>query len=188
MADPQLVQALDYILNRSDEASIEVLAEAVVRRRREIYLTGGALDLPDPQRVAQELTGQLKAGVGASVEGLKNSVREMTVRIIREQAPELTGAQVEELCRAWLPGKGDRQGAQPPKDMLVSMIEQFVAFSRGSMSEAQDKTLRDELGAWPERYWNMFPPVIRLIITDFLKDKITARDFNSKIAAALDLD
>ena len=188
MADPELVQALDYILNRSDEASIEVLAEAVVRRRREIYLTGGALDLPDPQRVARELTGQLKAGVGASVEGLKKSVREMTERIIREQAPELTGAQIEELCRAWLPESGDRQGTQPPTDMLAAMVKQFVAFSRGTMSEAQDNTLREEMGAWPERYWQAFPPVIRLIITDFLKDKITERDFNSKIATALDVN
>jgi hypothetical protein len=188
MTDPELVQALDYILNRSDEASIEVLAEAVVRRRREIYLTGGALDLPDPQRMAKELSGQLEAGVGASVEELKKSVREMAVRIIREQAPELSDAQIEELCRAWLPGKGDNQGARPPKELLVSMIEQFVAFSRGTMHAALDKSLREELGAWPERYWKAFPPVTRRIITDFLKDKITERDFNTKLAAALELD
>jgi hypothetical protein len=187
MADTQLIQALDYILNRSDEASIEVLAEAIVRRRREIYLTGGALDLPDPQTVARELTGQLKAGVGASIETLKRSVWEMTIRIIREQAPELTDRQIEELCRAWLPGGNEDPETQPPRDLLASMIAQFVAFSRGTLHETVDESLRKELGAWPERYWKAFPQVVRLIITDFLKDKISEAEFNAKIETALDL-
>ena len=117
----------------------------------------------------------------------------MAVRIIREEAPELTGAQIEELCRAWIPENagadtaGAERGAKPPRDMLSAMIDQFVAFSRGTLSEAVDESLREELGAWPKRYWNSFPPVIRLIITDFLKDKISEEEFNSRIGIALGL-
>jgi hypothetical protein len=193
MAEAELIQALDYILNRSDEASIEVLAQAVIRRRRDIAMFG-ALDIPDPQRMAKDFSGKITAGIGASIEGMKRSVREMAVRIIREQAPELSDEQVEQLTRAWIPqrsGPAEAGGAEKPapqRDLLACMIEQFVEFSRGMMKESIDKGLREELGAWPERYWKAFPPVIRLIISDFLKDKISEEEFNSKIGITLDME
>ncbi|MDR2478649.1 MAG: hypothetical protein LBD48_04970 [Treponema sp.] len=193
MTNPELIQALDYILNRSDEASIEALAEAVVRRRRDIALFG-AVDIPDPRRMAKDLSGQMTAGIGSGIEGVKRSVREMAVRIIKEEAPELNDEQVEELCRAWIPQRAATEtGADSgparalPRDVLVSMIEQFISFSQGTMKEAVDKNLRDEIGAWPERYWNAFPPVIRLTISDFLKNKIDEKEFNSKVAIALEM-
>ncbi|GHV95172.1 hypothetical protein AGMMS50293_14920 [Spirochaetia bacterium] len=188
MADPELVQTLDYILNRCDESAIDVLAEAVVRRRRELTLMGGAVNIPNPQRMAKEISEQISAGVGGSIEGLKKSIQDMTMRIIRQQAPELTDEQVEELTRAWVPdanGGGEGQGVKAPRELMASMIDQFVAFSQGTMDETEDKILRDEMGAWPERYWKAFSPVIRLIITDFIKDKITEEEFNSKIGIAL---
>ena len=190
MADPELIQALDYILNQSDEASIEVLAQAVIRRRRDIALFG-AFDTPDPRRVAKALSSQITAGIGEGIEGMKRSVREMAVRIIREQAPELSDAQVEELCRAWIPQRSAAEDAeqsdgQPAqRDLWAAMIEQFIAFSQGTLKDSVDKGLRDELGAWPERYWNAFSPVIRLIISDYLKEKITEKEFNEKIGIAL---
>jgi hypothetical protein len=64
------------------------------------------------------------------------------------------------------------------------MIEQFAAFSRGTMQAALEG-LRQELGAWPERYWQTFPPVIRLIITGFLQDKTSEDKFNSKAVPKL---
>jgi hypothetical protein len=67
------------------------------------------------------------------------------------------------------------------------MIEQFVSFSSGEMRESVDKDLREEIGAWPERYWKAFPPVVRQIITDYLKNKIPEKDFKSKIILALGL-
>ena len=82
-------------------------------------------------------------------------------------------------------GKAD--GKAPPVDLMRSMIEQFVAFSQGTLNKEIEKDLRDELDAWPERYWNAFPPVIRLIITDFLKDRITEEEFRSKIKIALEI-
>jgi hypothetical protein len=65
--------------------------------------------------------------------------------------------------------------------MLLSMIDQFISFSHGTMRKSVNENLRSEMGAWPERYWNAFPPVIRQLITDFLKDKITEKDFYSKL-------
>ena len=193
MTDPGLLQALDYILNESDESSIEVLAEAVVRRRRNMSVFNVMGDMPDPQKMAKELTERIDAQIGSGIEGMRKSVREMIVRIVKEHAPELSESQIDELCEAWLSkGSPSRQesgkkGTVPP-DVLLSMIEQFVSFSNGTMKKSADEDLRREMDAWPQRYWKTFPPVIRQLITDLLKDKITENDFKSKVGIALGMD
>ncbi|WP_461255212.1 hypothetical protein [Treponema sp. R80B11-R83G3] len=189
MADPELVQTLDYILNKSDAVSIEVLAEAVVRRRRDLMVFNTVGDIPDPQRMSKEITEKINAGIGGGIETMNKSVQEMILKILKEHAPELNDKQRNELCKAWMPdgvGKNSPASALPP-DVILSMIEQFVSFSHGEMKESVDKSLRDEMGAWPERYWNSFPPVVRQIITDYLKDKTTEKEFKSKICIALGL-
>ena len=189
MDDPELVKALDYILNHSNEASIEVLAESIVRRRRDLTIFHATGATPDPRRMASEITKQINDGVGGGIESMKKSIRDMMVRIIKENAPELSEGQIDELCQAWLPehpSENEKKEALP-RDMLLSMIDQFVSFSRGTMKSSTDKNLRDEMGAWPQKYWDAFPPVIRSIITEFLKGKITEKEFNSKIGIALEL-
>jgi hypothetical protein len=189
MLDSGLVQTLDYILNKSDVASIEVLAEAVVRRRRDLMLFDTVGNMPDPQRMSKEITEKINAGIGSGVESMKKSVQEMILKILKEHAPELNEKQRNELCKAWMPdgiGKNTSDNALPP-DVLLSMIEQFISFSHGEMKESVDKSLRDKMGAWPERYWNGFPPVVRQIITEYLKNKTTDKEFKSKICIALGL-
>ena len=188
MPDPALIQTLDYILNRSDEASLDAIAAAVERRQKDFRASGSMPGIPDPQRMAKELSGKINASINSSIGGLKESVRDMVVSLIKEKAPELSDEQVEVLSRTWIsPVKSRGSDSSIPRDMLISMIEQFVSFSDGTMDKAADKSLRDEMGAWPERYWNAFPPVIRSIVTDYLKGRITEGEFYSKIGIALEL-
>jgi len=190
MADQGLLQALDYILNKSNEASIEALAEAVVRRRRDLTVFSTIGNMPDPSRMAKEITAKINDGVGGSIDNMKKSVQDMIVRLLKQHAPELNDKQIDELCQAWLPdGLGTKQGVSGnlPPDVLLSMVEQFVSFSHGEMRESVDKNLREQMGAWPQRYWNSFPPVIRSIITDYLKNKISDKDYKNQIKIALGL-
>jgi hypothetical protein len=198
MADPELVRVMDYILNRCDEKNIEAVAAAVVRRRRDLALFGGARNIPDPQKWARDISGQIN--IGANLDSLTETIRDMAVRIIRREAPELTDEQAAELTRAWIPGSGapedkaslDKSGngegeKRMPRDLLESMIEQFVAFSTGRMSSGEDQSLRAELGSWPDRYWKAFPPVVQLIIRDFLKGETGEDEFRSKLSTAVRL-
>jgi len=190
MKDPGLMQALDYILNQSGDAALEVLAEAVTRRRRDLTIFNAMGGIPDPQTMAKEITEKINTGIGGGIEGMRRSVQEMIIKILREHAPELNERQINELCRAWMPGipgKDDSKSGAFPPDVLLSMIEQFISFSHGEMRSSIDKSLRDEIGAWPERYWNAFPPVVRQIITDYLKNKISEKDFKSRIVITLGL-
>jgi hypothetical protein len=185
MTDSGLLQAIDYILNKSDASAIEVLAEAVVKRRRDMSIFNAVGDMPDPQKMAKEITEKINAGIGIGIEGMRKSIQEMIVRIIREHAPELSESQIDELCNAWMPETGNAKNGTLPANVLLSMIEQFLSFSHGTMKKSEDEDLRKEMGAWPQRYWNIFPPVVRSLISDFLKDKITEKEFRSKVALAL---
>jgi hypothetical protein len=114
----------------------------------------------------------------------------MAVRIIKQNAPELTEDQISELTSAWIPGAGGeagKEGSNLPPAVLLSMIEQFVSYSQGTMAKPEEKGLRAELGAWPERYWKAFPEVIRLILSDYLKNIINEKEFQSQIRTALSL-
>ena len=196
MANQELVRTLDYILNRCNEADIEAVAAAVVRRRRDIAMFGSMPVAPDPRRLAEELTAQLN--IEGNIESLKNSVRDYAIRIIKQEAPELTDEQIEGLTRAWIPGskspsgvsgqsnRGQGQG-EIPRNLLVSMIDQFVSFSLGRMEEEEDKALRREMGPWPDKYWKAFPQVIRLLISDFLKGEMDETDFNTRMGLALQM-
>jgi hypothetical protein len=181
MASQELVQTLDYILNRCNERDIEAVAAAVIRRRRDIAMFGSMPVAPDPRSLARELSSRLN--IDGSIEGLKNSVRDYTMRIIRQEAPELTDAQVQELTNALMPGKS--ASGSMPREMLASMIDQFVSFSLGRMEEEEDKALRAEMGPWPDKYWKAFPQVIRLLISDFLKGEMDEKDFNTRIGISL---
>ena len=192
MASQELVKVLDFILNRCNEKDIEAVAAAVVRRRRDIAMFGSMPMAPDPRHLAEELSSQLN--IEGNIESMKNSVRDYAVRIIKQQAPELTDEQLEALTRAWIPERGNstgggRSGASGengvPRDLLTSMIDQFVSFSLGRMEEEEDRALRKEIGPWPDKYWKSFPQVIRLLITDFLKGEMDEADFNMRIGLAL---
>lgn len=185
MADPGLIQALDYILNKSDASTIEVLAEAVVRRRRTMTVFNAVGGMPDPQKMADEITTKINEGLGAGIDGMRKEIRGMIYRIIHEHAPELSEKQMEELCEAWLPDAGAGDKSNLPQDMLKSMIEQFVSFSTGEMPKSVDENLRKEMGEWPERYWKAFPPVVKQIIKDYLKNQIDEKDFYTKISLAV---
>jgi len=196
MADTDLLQALDYIINHSNEASIEILAEAVVRRRRNLSMFGAIGNIPNPEKMAKKISHDLGGGTDQIIAGMRKSVQEMIVRLCREHAPELTDSQINELIQAWMPGikiPGIKTpGTNPkntkkslPADVLLSMVEQFISFSNGTMKEKTDKKLREEMGAWPQRYWDSFPAVVRQIIKDYLKGKITDKEFKSKIVVVL---
>ena len=200
MASQELVRTLDYILNRCNEKDIEAVAAAVVRRRRDIAMFGSMPVAPDPRRMAEELSSQLN--IEGNIEGLKNSIRDYAIRIIRQQAPELTDEQIEELTGSWIPEKhgaaGRRRSGKPgrnqlnndasiPESLLASMIDQFVSFSLGRMEEEEDAALRKEMGPWPDKYWNSFPQVARLLIKDFLKGEIEESEFNTRMGLALSM-
>jgi len=196
MANQELVRTLDYILNRCNERDIEVVSAALIRRRKDIAMFGDVPVAPNPGRLAKEITAQLN--IEGNIENLKKNVQDYAIRIIKQQAPELTDRQIEELTGSWIPDKTFGAGSRKirtddfnqsiPRDLLASMVDQFVTFSLGRMEAEEDNALRREMGPWPDKYWNAFPQVIRLLIKDLLKGEMDEADFNMRMGLALDMD
>jgi hypothetical protein len=195
MANQELVQTLDYILNRCNGRDIEVVSAALLRRRKDIERYGDMSVNVNPGRLAKEITAQLN--IDGNIEGLKKSVRDYAMRIIKQQAPELTDDQIDKLTGSWIPDKASWAGSRKkrtsdsdqsiPRNLLASMVDQFISFSIGRMEEEEDNALRREMGPWPDKYWNAFPQVIRLLINDFLKGEMDEPDFNTRMGLALDM-
>lgn len=195
MADAELVRTLDYILNRCGEGEIEAVAAAVVRRKRDLSLFGAG-GAADPARWAKQAAQELAGSAGASLASIKRTVRDMAADMLRSEAPELTEEQIEELLDAWTPGAsssgeseggGSDAGRRIPPDLLVGMVDQFVAYSQGSMPRSEDEKLRRDLGDWPSRYWRSFPPALRAVIGEHLKGGSDGADFKRKLQAAIEL-
>jgi hypothetical protein len=193
MADAELVRVLDYILNRSDENTIEAVAAAVVRRKRDLAMFGSA-GLPDPKAWAHKVAADIN--VNASLEGIRQTVRNMVEEMLKREAPELGDEERKELLNAWVPqrttaarGEGDGGGKvkQLPPDVLATMVHQFVSYSLGSMSASEESALRKELGAWPERYWESFPQVVRSLITEYLNGGLDEDTFSRKLLATIQI-
>lgn len=195
MADAELVRVLDYILNRSDENTIEAIAAAVVRRKRDLALFGSA-GLPDPKTWAHKVAADIN--VNASLDGIRTTVRNMVSEMLQREAPELSDEEREELLNSWVPletagpgnmgGKrGRTAGKTVPPDVLAAMVHQFVAYSMGTLPAKEDAALRKELGSWPERYWESFPQLIRSLITDYIDGTIDDGEFSQKLMASIQI-
>jgi hypothetical protein len=184
MSNPELVKVLDFILNRCDEAAIEIVAAAVVRRRRDLA-SFGSMNLPDAKQFAEKISSQMN--IGASIEGMQQMIRDMAIRIIQKEAPELTDDQIDKLTSSWIPSSSKEKKPAIPPELLINMINQFVSFSEGSMSELEENNLRSEMPDWTERYWNAFPKVIMLIIREYLNGEIAEDEYKRKISTAVSM-
>ena len=59
-----------------------------------------------------------------------------------------------------------------PKDMMVTMIEQFLVYSEGNMPVREQAQLRREIPDWQKKYWEKFPPGIKDALSLYLKGTI----------------
>jgi hypothetical protein len=179
-ANAELVQAVDYILNRCNERDIEAVAQAVVRRRKDLQMFGGVSQVPDSQRLAEQITAQFN--VEGSMEVVRSMIQDAVVNIIRQEAPGLSDAQVQMITNTMISGATESAaGKAVPRDMLEEMVNQFAAYSVGAMPPEDDARLRAGIANWPERYWEAFPASIKSLIKDLINGTVEPDEFQRKL-------
>ncbi len=92
----ELMQALDYILNRCTIREIDAVATAVERRKRDLSATTGMNSL-DPARAARDMTAAVNRSIESSMEGIRRTFRQYACDMVRKEAPELTEEQMADL-------------------------------------------------------------------------------------------
>ena len=193
MDEGRLYEVLDYILNEATSRELDVIRGALERRA-----DGGSGKGPmgvDLGKMAQESADSVKRSLDLSKGQMGDMVKGMVTDLIRKSAPELDDEQVQELLDEWVPDRSVRRGNRKespssplPPDALLAMIKQFISYSTGTMSASEQMSLTRDIPGWKERYWQAFPPVIRKLLSMFLKGTIDGSTFWKGISVELGLE
>lgn len=68
---------------------------------------------------------------------------------------------------------------------MYEMINQFIAYSTGSMALSDEADLRDAVGDWTTKYWKKFPAEIQNCIRRFLSGSLELSEFDLELLALL---
>ncbi len=190
MERDQLFSIVDLILNNSSDNDIEVIMEAIKRRAK--GRNTGTYRGINPERLAKETASTLNKQMSYSVEGVRKMIQEFAVGVIQKEAPELTAEQIQDLLDAWVPDPSKRKvnnNSDPlPRDVLVTMIRQLLAFSVGTMSASEQTELYNNIPDWQREYWRRMPDGIRDVLTLFLKGAIDEEACWEKVYSVLELE
>ena len=176
MSEEKLHAVIDFILNQADEREIEAISASIERRQADLKLPG----THNIGKMAQNMASSINRQVESSVGQVRDIVKGAVADIIRKEAPELSEEQVEQLLQAWIPGEGEHQNSPSgglPGDVLLTMIKQFIKYSTGSMSVAEQNSLAEAITDWPKKYWEKFPGKIQELLSKFLKGQMDSDVF-----------
>lgn len=190
MADREaLYHILDYILNKATSDELGVIGEALKRRASERKVLGGI----DPRGLAENMARNVKAqleGIG----DIDTIARKMVTDLIRQKEPGISDENLQVLLDNWLPGTksgaaGDAAQTPPagtalPPDVLITMVSQFVAESRGTLTEQERRELPP---GWKERYWETFSHPVRALIDEHLHGRLAEVEFWQRLVVSLGL-
>lgn len=191
MSRKELEAALDFILNRADEAEFEVIKKACARRvnDRSSFAKIGGLG---PQGAARKMADDIQSRMGVSMEGIRSTVRGFVEDIIRKNAPEITEEQLAELLDAYVPDPSTAAAkkappSQIPPDALLGMVRQFVEYSEGVMPPSKQRELWESMPRWQDEYWAAFPAEVKALVKAYLERKINAETFSTALLSILGL-
>jgi hypothetical protein len=182
MGSAELKSVLEFILNKASESEFEVVVKACERRRRDMTMFAGLGGI-NPSKMAEKMAGELEAGMGTDLGGIKDMARDYIAEIIRREAPDATEEQVKALLEMYLPSEG-RKAAAPeglPPDALLTMVKQFVAYSLGVMPPSEQQRLWESMPSWQESYWKAFPGEIKALVEALLNGKIDEDTFTKAV-------
>ena len=198
MSRKQLEAVLDFILNEADEGEFEVVKKAVIRRGRDrgaFAALGGTSSKTMARNVAQGIQKQM----GASVDGIRETMRGFVADIIHKNAPEVGEAELQALLDAYINDPVSRVAAEEaqggvagaasklPPEALLDMTRRFVEYSEGHMPPSRQQELWQANPRWQEAYWAAFPPALRALVKGYLDGRIDGETFSKALLSLLGL-
>ncbi len=192
-SEEPLYTVLEFILNRASSAELEIIAEALKRRRSPGKGLGGI----SPRSMAENVAQKVKQQLGGMLD-VQSISRQIVTDLIRQKEPNISDEELEVLLNNWLPGtaRGRPEAAQEAEpaersqeqermapDVLITMISQYVSARRGTLPrEEQDRLPKN----WQSKYWESFPDRIRGRIREHLNGRLTEVEFWDSVISSLD--
>jgi len=188
VGEEELYTILDYILNKASEKELEVVVAALKKRLEHVH---GAMGV-DPTKMAKAVSDNINAQVRSSMEQVHQNVQDFIARLIKQEVPDIPDEHLRVLLETWAPCPGKKpvreRVSNLPRDVLLTMIRQFLSYSLGMMGITEQQKLRAEIPDWQEEYWQSFPGEIRRLISLVLKGKMDEDMFWQAVESELELD
>ncbi|OHD65500.1 MAG: hypothetical protein A2176_14000 [Spirochaetes bacterium RBG_13_51_14] len=163
---------IEFILHRATKYELELVGEAIRKRmERESSLGLGQVDVQD---AARSMAEGIEKQMGLGGEAVHQMSRRLVADMIRKEQPDISEGDLNKLLDQWVPGRGAKKPGGIPTDMLLAMITQFAAYSRGEMSEDEKRQFP---AGWQEKYWNAFPSDIQKLLKDYIHGRIGKNEF-----------
>ena len=191
-SEEPLYTILEYILNRATSAELEVIAEALRRRRSHAGGLGGLT----PRGMAENVAEKVKEQLGGILD-VRSISRQIVTDMIRQKEPNISEQELEVLLNNWLPGtarageEGTSAAEQQPvqaaagiaPDVLISRISQYVAARQGTLPPEEQNSLPKD---WQNSYWESFPEQLRAWIREHLQGRLSQVEFWKHVISSLD--
>ena len=172
MSGQKITDILEYILRNATRHELELIGEALRKRmERESTLGMGQIDV---NQMARTMAENIEKQMGIGGERVHEMARRMVADMVRREKPEIPERELQALLDQWVPGRSGKKAGEIPRDMLLAMITQFIAYSVGEMTEEDKKQFPR---GWHKKYWEAFPQDIQVLIRDFILGKIGKNQF-----------
>ena len=198
MAD--LMEVLDFILNRCSAKEMDAIDAAVKRRKHD--LGSGVIN---PETFAKNLSKTVSNSINTSIAGLQESLKDFAWDLVQKENPNLTEDELNHIVNAMIPdilaskkqssaaevlrsGKSlvvDGKVNGVPVDAMLDMVLQFISFSNGTLPPEQERALCNALGDWSRSYWQSFPESLQSLIRSYLKQEISGEVFQQALLMLL---
>ncbi|MEW5817574.1 MAG: hypothetical protein AB1798_19515 [Spirochaetota bacterium] len=209
MDEERLYEVIDFILNQASDSEIEVIVAALKRRLKDTLIGDGELN---PGKMARTMASSVGRQVHATSDQIRKMVKDFVAELIKKNAPEISEKELQTLLETWVPdrrlkGSLEKEGeiagtrkdtpespeadvvkSNPPalpKDVLLTMIRQFVSYSTGVMSVTEQAGLNEDIPDWKAKYWERFPYRIKKILSLYLKGQIDEQACWQRISSEL---
>jgi hypothetical protein len=129
-----------------------------------------------PRDMAENISRQM----GITSNQIKESARELVAQMVLQYDPYISDEKLKALVDHMVQGK--KAAPQVPAPLLLDMISQFVDYSLGRMTAAEQSGLPE---GWTAKYWEHFPESIQRLISALLKEEIPESKFRMAVVRAL---
>jgi len=169
-----VTEILEYILNRASRYELELVGEAL--RKRLERESGLGARLVDVENIARSMADGIKKQMSIGADSVHQMSRRLVADMIRKENPDISEAELQKLIDMFVSdrGAGRASAGGIPRDMLLTMITQFLDYSTGEMSEADKKQFP---AGWYNKYWEAFPVDIQDLIRDYIHGRIGKNQF-----------
>ncbi len=176
MEDREFREMLNYFEKNASPDELEELRSLMSKTKTNLdelpsNSSGGVFNVGN---MAKNMADQISQQMGVTDEAIKRTARQMVRDMILQYDPHIPEKTIQVLLDKWVPEKNKKQKVKLPKEIIGTMISQFVGFSRGELSKSQVESFPS---GWKEKYWESFPENIQKLIAIFLREEISKEQF-----------